>query len=882
MALSAAEIEENERALAPGSGISDEERTIRLQVQQAYQDESLNRGTARLEMNPSFSLVPQALSVQPATTHPLGDKAARKEWVVKPEGTPQGTVIVYDVPLQEVKRDLLERPEKLQLLRGEAGAIDYTPERIINMEASDPLVEDYQQYTWRDTARAAMANGRTAYRYSKAPWLSGSDKGLSWLDTLELKLGSSGQAALEGARAYVMGVDSPAAFGSLRRVGESADAMMQQLSREHAQFGPPPPPTLPEGDVTVGGVQARDQAERNAQLEEEHPYVTGAGAVTGMFAEWAPANALFNQIGKAAAGKLVVKGLPEVANRAASGAAAGVVGTYADQAARDTVDVAARYAQGDTEGAARAAGEIPGRAYDAATDLVPLAFSVLGGGAHALGANRAAEVRLGDRYDGVPRLLEKQGVEFSPITGVKEPRAIRDLKREAREIGRDPVDMLTERAGPPIAEVLDKDVKAVFEQVDKRKREYLASEEGRQRRPVRNLVEKTLEKLRGDMDADPGQVPRPVGVPDAGGEMKGILNTEAEFSLTSAPGGVAITPEEAEAYTSTINKSRLVRSLRDRKPPKRETRSADVPRALEPPEAIPASQAGRIPPGLEPGLTPPASVSGVPPRRAPVPAADVRRFGQRDALPGRSPPPPEPERAPSVRPSGPGRIERQREARGRGLAATLRARGIDRVYVVPRHHDAEHLEATLKKIEGYRERNPKNVDLQELDKAARVDRDEFTIDGQRGAWSELQNQHSELIERAKLAEQLGAPGGDATKALTSYSRARRGEKPRADVVEDAAKRAGPEVERVLGQLRMFDPLEELKKQVSFETTQRDPNRAGVKKVLDFGALRLFPLWRALESPEGRLSPARAGRAGSAITPDDEEKERRKQQLREKR
>jgi hypothetical protein len=235
-----------------------------------------------------------------------------------------------------------------------------------------------------------------------------------------------------------------------------------------------------------------------------------------------------------------------------------------------------------------------------------------------------------------------------------------------------------------------------------------------------------------------------------------------------------------------------------------------------------------------------------------------------------------------VRATGPGRAEAKKAAKGRGLAGTLRAQGIDQVYVVPRHHDAEHLESVLDKIDGYRKANPNNADLQELDKAARIDRDEFTIGGQRGAWSELQNQHSELIERAKLSEQLGAPGGDATKALTSYSRAKRGEKPRADVVEDAASRAGPEVQRILGQLRMFDPLEELRKQVGFETTQRDPNRAGVKKALDFGALRLFPMMRALENPEGRLAPSRAGRAGNVITPDEEEKERRKQQLREKR
>lgn len=216
---------------------------------------------------------------------------------------------------------------------------------------------------------------------------------------------------------------------------------------------------------------------------------------------------------------------------------------------------------------------------------------------------------------------------------------------------------------------------------------------------------------------------------------------------------------------------------------------------------------------------------------------------------------------------------RERLPRGKGLADTLRKRGVDAVYVVPRAYDAEHTETLLDKIAAMQKKGDR--DLEKLDKAARVDRDERTLGGEKGAWSRLQNQHSELIEKSKLAEQLGAPNGDSFKVLSGYHKQKAGDLLRGDVLRDAASRAG--VREQLDRIRSLEPYEQLRKQANFETMAGDPHRGRLKRYGDFASIRSLPFWSALEGPLGPLSAGQAGRAAT-LGPDEDEKERRKKKL----
>jgi hypothetical protein len=233
-----------------------------------------------------------------------------------------------------------------------------------------------------------------------------------------------------------------------------------------------------------------------------------------------------------------------------------------------------------------------------------------------------------------------------------------------------------------------------------------------------------------------------------------------------------------------------------------------------------------------------------------------------------------PSRAPT--PKGGPRSAEAKVEDGKGpVADVLRSRGAETVYVIPRRYNAEHHETLLDKIGAISKKT--NRDLSKLDKAARVDRDARPLNGEVGGWSRLQNQHSELIGQKKLAEQLGAPGGDAFTVLTAQQKRRPGEKPVVDAVRDAADRAGPGIREQLNLARSLNPYEDLIAQANWERTTRTPEKGKVAASLDWATARAFPFMRALEGPAGV-----GGRGGNAanLGDDKDEKARRKKKLRE--
>lgn len=1037
MPLDAQEMKEVETLLAPGSGITDDERTRLLELRNSYQDEHLSRampapqqtdtGEQALPLIPSLSLLPQLLSAQPATTHPAGDRAAENEWIRSGGKDAKNAVFVYDVPLAVAKKDLLEHPEKLRALYPNIIEHDpnaFTPESIMAMDHDSELYDDYQNRVWLDTADAAAAAGKTAYRYSKAPYLHKDGAG-SVLPNLKLKLEGAVQPYGEGVTAFVMGVDDINAIGAGQAAARVAGADMTPLN--------------PLGSERVGGVTASDPTERFAQLREEHPALHFGGQALGMLSGWGPVAWGFGQIMRGGKGAAALMGgsLPA---RVAAGTAAGSLGAAAMQAGSDAIEMGADTLTG-TEGIQPE--DMPGRAAHAAAVGAP--FALAGAGASELASKRVNDIKWGNRYNGAPGQLGEdlgRDIKFSAISGPKSP-ALEELKVRGRKARAEPGDLIARDIAKPIASVLDQDVKGVLEHVSETRERFIRSPEGKAPLPVKNFLEATTKELRADMQASGRQgVPKVVGKRGSGDDLVDLFNTQVDtVSLEPVEGAVALSPEEAQAFLGRNFHRDLLRAKPVKAPPGGPrapfSPADDLPKAPRieqrplgvgepsPPPHLPVTKPGagdwRSPRPIDAGEpirpTPQAPVGGYEYHRqttpeAATPGSAPLRGNREPALGG--PPQPTPEltlaekkvmgrlgnmreapraedpavasaldktrveRPPTlykgmrldaneavkkgeitfdnyssagadksyaagyahtnkgdvllefeglpaahmksdremlVPPGGyevtgrrsekvripeldrdiettvltvrarggaggatEGRGPRSAEAReklprGKSLADTLRKRGVETVYVVPRSYDAEHTETLLDKIAAVQKKGDR--DLAKLDKAARFDRDARSLNGEAGGWSKLQNQHSELIEKAKLAEQLGAPGGESFKVLSGYHKQKHGDLVRADVLRDAASRAG--VREQLDRLRSLEPYEQLRHQSNFESMASDPHRGHVKRIGDFATIRSLPFWSALEGPLGPLSAGQAGRA-AMLGRDEDEKERRKRAL----
>lgn len=382
---------------------------VRAQAQAAV-DGYKNQAAAIIQkVDPELPLVAQSLATQPASTHVDGDQAAADEWQRNPEGASKGRVFVYDAPLSTARKNILEHPEILPAMG--YPRMPPSAEAIQAMDHDSPIYHSYNDYLWRQTADAAAQAGKTAYRYSKAPWLQ--DGGIMpALQGLGLKLGASLVPATEAANAFIMGEDDTATFGAIRKAEETADAKgagsdgeQPDMPRKMGGAGAPVDdpenyerhPTLgwvkkgsaPKDEI-VGGAIGTAQAEGGGQKRvnelaaEENPKTRIAGQVTGAIpgaipgavkgvgkvaalasqgvgrniaavgrgieslVPWSASNALFDVVASGGKSGLAKWGFKEAAPVMTSAASAGLAGA-AVNAAHEGVDAAANYAQtGDT------------------------------------------------------------------------------------------------------------------------------------------------------------------------------------------------------------------------------------------------------------------------------------------------------------------------------------------------------------------------------------------------------------------------------------------------------------------------------------------------------------------------------------------------------
>jgi len=506
------------------------------------------------KLDPGMSIPAQVYATQPSTTHPEGDEKAEEEWVRGDLSNPN-LVVVYDAPVKKVREDLLEHPE---LFRALGLDIPSTPEEVMNIQPGDSTHQAYNGMKWRETADAAAQAGKTAYRYSMAPWMSGG-KNAGFLDTLKTKVTAATAPFGEGTMAFVMGVDKTAVFGAGRAALEAANPEMG---------------TARLGQETAGGIPDAPARERDAMLQEEHPMLYALGQGVGALAPWSLSNKVYNATlaaGAKVAGK--VGGAAAPLARVAGAAAGGAAGGALNQAAEEGVDAAAS-GGASLEGAPRRVGSAAATAgaLGSAGKLAEEAVTGVGNW-----------VREGEYLEGLPGRIERHGVQPKFGRGYVDPPEVVAAKREAKASGRDdkPIDVLAEKLDKPMTDAAKAHTESVTERVKRENAAVYASPEGQQLLPTRRTTEEAYAQLKQRAASNSKQqAPTAVGIPNAPSAVKGVFNTHIEgVSVKPVDGWIPMPANHAEAFLSPVMQKRTLRAARTGKPAMR----GDRPRAPKAP-----------------------------------------------------------------------------------------------------------------------------------------------------------------------------------------------------------------------------------------------------------------------------------------------------------
>jgi hypothetical protein len=867
-------------ALKQGSGVGDEARTFALQIQQEWEDQHPPAAKMTTQVSPDFPVLPQVLATAPATTHPGGDQAAADEWV-RASGQSKGTVFVYEPPVAVVRKRLVEDPQFARALYPD---VQISPEEIQNLSSDSDIYRTAADHYWTEAAAKAMEGGRTAYRYSKAPWLQAGG-GMTAAETFGTKLLTTALPVLEGLQSFVLGVDDTAALGEGRRAEETVDVLSGQEPKPELAPGEEKDfyihPTLgklpksqgvrDEAVNSVSNIPGLTPQERNAALAEEHPYMHTAGQTYGAFAEWAPFNYLMSRLTGAGAAGLAKVGMDGAGGKLAAGAASGAVTSGLESMGHDAVDAGAELAQtGQTNMTLKQSAD---RALWPA-----ISGGALGFGGELLGQGIDATrkwVADGPRYGGMPGRLDQKGVEFSPLKGPVIDEKTQKVLDEAKALDVPEVDVSARDLAPHIAEGADKRVKETIQKVTENKRDFYATDEGKQRIPIRNFMERATDILRRRHQPDEAGELLPIGKRVE--KVRDLFNEHiAGVSTKPSEGAIKLTPEEAETFLSASHQQQLR--------PKKAKGEAGGAREFDPTDisrdVTLKQHAGEK---LLSKLSKPPFPVGEKFREA-VGNLEFLRDAQRldgdvirevdetlshldlrdneyqyiqDLL--------YPEEKLAFR-SDPFKGATRAES----LAKDLRGRGVTEVYVVPQRYDAQRTEELIQnELKGSRIENKSYRELNELDEALRMDRDTRTLGGEKGGWSALQAKHEELLRKVKGDEKLAAPNRDAFGPLVQSGTQSPGELPRVQAQRAAAEAAGPQYLQQFEAHRALDPLMTLRNQVQYgKVDGKRVNIFSPNSAADNLALRAYPLLKRLEGP---MSPVRRAAQGSQLGRDDEDK-----------
>lgn len=768
--------------------------------------EESEMGRIAAALDPRFDLIPQSLALLPATNHPQGDEAAISSYKA---GTAGEVKFAYEPPLDVVKKQLLENPGMLGLLRSDPPPM----EEIAAMDQSHEIYKDAANYMWARTAEDAAEKGYTVYRYSRMPWGKENDLG-GGLETLGLKLGGMLQPVRDVQQAIILGVDDMGAFGAARAADEAMGSRKMGAA----------------GNVDVMGLDEQAEhppEELNRRLTEEHPLAYGAGQVVGGMAG-APA-AIFKGLlaggGKVAqlAARTRLGALATQAPAAVKGAAslagevgAGTVEAMATQAGQEAVDVAGEAARGQAPSRERVlgAGE---RILDTGENA---ALWGLGGGALSrLGGYGANRIRNSDSLGGVVGRTEGN-LEYGPLSVLLGPSLKGDAKELVRRGNRErtqPGDFIAEKIAPPIRERAEANAAAAPARRQAVQEGYYKTPEGGERTPMDYLQEQSLRKLRGHFQPEPDGKLR--AIDDKGKDYQKVFNSLAD-SVTTTPvkGAAKLSPQEAEQFLGSRAKYQLVKddiaeAARTRKP-------TDRAAYLE--KVNPRTRAGvneEIERDIEDLLQQ---------TKAGDKALDVDKRGA------------EYKRAEQQVLNERVDMKVALEPFEGSLSGYLRQRGKDAVYVTPRAYDPKRVD-TL--IEGLTD--PDLVD------AAKFARKRFSVGGKAGGYERVLRQQDEAsAEAERVKESIGPKAEAFRKVGRQANKPEAGDKADADDISRLADEAG--VRGELDRLRNFQDAQGIQRQAWARSPRGTSRGFGVHSLADAAKIRAFPVLRALE-PGGLTS-----------------------------
>jgi hypothetical protein len=789
------------------------------------------------QLDPRFDLMPQVLAIQPATTHPGGDKAAEAEMQQSGRGD---AAYAYEPPVSVVQKQLVENPAFLRMLRPSQPP---TLDEIGAMNASSPLYQEAANYMWRKTAEEAAKSGRKVYRYSQLPWLwgdrpearggaaTGEPAPEGVLGRLALSLGGAGKSLVDAKNAFVMGVDDTAALGVSRNLQETL-----QPQRSTA---------APGGDEDVMGVSEsvpQDTKDVNRWTAEQNPVSYGAGQVLGMLAPWGAAARLFEDVAKG--GRFIVNAIAKtrlgalaaapaavkVAGRAAGEAAVGGVSAGLEEAGQQGSDLAAATLQ---------TGQLPStdRLAEAAESVRDVGSSgaawAAGGSLLQQGARAGADyIRDADRFDGKVRRAEPNldTGATTPLTGLRLGGDAKALQKQARREGlKAPTDIIADEIAPAIRDKASENVRRAEGRAEAARRNYYQTPEGSARAPMTHLQQQSLEELRRrHQPTDKGLH----AIDDKAKPAQKVFNSLIdEVSLSPIDGATQLTPDEASSFLGARARHQLLKSDIEAAVERQAKQHFDRKAYLQ---TLDPKKRAAVDEEIQ------ASIDDL---------LQQKREGDRALdIDQRSAAYKEVEQ----------QVLRERygeevvlEPFGGSFGEYLKQRGIDAVYVKPQAYDPKRTDAL---IEGLGEGK--------LAEAAKLDRQRHTSGGKKGGYaSDLEKQDAD-IAKAKATEKRVAPGGDAFQPVASLGESRRGEKQLLDDTRALADQAG--VRNQLDRLRGHQDTQEIVNRSRFRgRSGQNRQYMNWQNIQDAGMLRSLPILKALEGP---LGPLRGG--GAALVGQD--------------
>lgn len=476
-----------------------------------------------MQLDPNQPLAPQVLATQPATTHPLGDEAAKHEWLHGDLANPKGTTIVYDAPAEVVRQKLVENP---QLWRALGMSVPLTPDKAMHIKQGDSVHRAYNDLYWRLAATDLASQGKTAYRYSAAPWLA-SGKNASFLQNLKTKYDAEPEG--DQGTAFVLGMDQGSYFGGGRAAAEAANPSLH----------------LPEQPNAMGGIPRNtDLRSYDAMVQDEHPWSYALGALAGPVAlgPWALSNQLFGKVYGGASG-LIGGQTPGALRGAVAGGIGAGTGAAAVQAANDAVRAGSDLEQsGGTE--STVLGTL-GHATLAGLESAPLGAFL--GGMQGVGNT----VRASPRYEGLPARIEALGGEAKLGRGFVDTPGVAAARSAALVQNKTPAGVIAEQLQKPLAEAAAKEVSGAEAAQDAHAAAYYPTAEGKVTPPSTNLVQSALDRLRVLTSKVPRRGQQPVALPNADHPVAGIFNNNIEgVSAKQGKYGVPLSLDEAKSFLS--------------------------------------------------------------------------------------------------------------------------------------------------------------------------------------------------------------------------------------------------------------------------------------------------------------------------------------------